>query len=125
MTTCPTALIPASTFRTAVGMNMTTVSQVSSLGKRCATTSEIQRANTTVWIENITTFLQNKVQNATNSKKSEFLFTRTYTGIMKTAQQQTALNEIGHVKPVHSKCTGLLTKDVLLLHYNAHPHTPV
>jgi hypothetical protein len=43
-----------------------------SLGMRCASTTKIQKANTRVWIGNITISQQNKFKNATNSKKSYF-----------------------------------------------------
>jgi hypothetical protein len=79
MTTCPNAWISASTFLTGIRMNKTTFSEVSSLKTRCGSTTKIQRANARVWIGNITISQQNKVQNATNSKKGDFLFTTTGT----------------------------------------------
>jgi hypothetical protein len=75
MTTCPNAWISASTFSTDIRMNTTNFSQVSSLGMRCGSTTKIQRANARVWIGKITISQQNEVQNATNSKKGDFLFT--------------------------------------------------
>ena len=66
-------------------MNKTTFLEVSSLKIRCGSTTKIQRANARVWIGNITVSQQNKVQNATNSKKGDFLIHNDrYTSIMKT-----------------------------------------
>jgi hypothetical protein len=68
MTTCPNAWISARTFSTGIRMNMTTFTQVSSLGMRWGSTTKIQRAN---GLE-ISVSQQNKVQYATNSKKGDF-----------------------------------------------------